>query len=149
MKDLIERLEKATGPDRELDCYIWAVVNGKGEPVSSVGPPTYEQRRFFCNPNPEIDWIGYDLLNVAEHYTSSLDAALTLVPEGIRVVNLCASDPSLKYTGQARVLLVPFNTKDDWWTLSRNGNVEEGEHKTSPAIALCIAALKVRGTPHD
>lgn len=31
MKELIERLTKATGPDRELDRAIWIAVGGKIE----------------------------------------------------------------------------------------------------------------------
>lgn len=54
MKDLIERLEKATGPDRELDNLIWFWL---GQPLPD------------------------DCADCPARYTASLDAALTLVPE--------------------------------------------------------------------
>lgn len=54
MKDLIERLEKATGPDRGLDAEIhWLVTGG----------------------------IGVGMTGTAPAYTGSLDVAMTLVPE--------------------------------------------------------------------
>ena len=58
MKDLIERLEKALGPDRELDEAIVIEV-----PVTNG----------FLQPDRHG---GFEVL----HYTASIDAALTLVP---------------------------------------------------------------------
>lgn len=55
MSDLIARLEKATGPDRQLDNAIWFSLD---------------------QPLPD-DPAGCPL-----RYTASLDAALTLVPAG-------------------------------------------------------------------
>lgn len=87
MKDLIERLEAATGPDQELDHAIGMAVGFGGD------------------------------------FTSSIDAALTLVPEGYG------------------------------WNLQGNTNsfyavVRGYKNKVSPtpAIALCIAALRARET---
>lgn len=55
MKELIERLEKAEGPDRNLDAMIhWQIKNG----------------------------VGVGAAQDAPHYTASLDAAMTLVPSG-------------------------------------------------------------------
>lgn len=62
--DLIDRLEKAAGPDRELDRAIAAAI---------IQWPT------------GIDGDAVMGMQDAEHltpYTSSIDAALTLVPEG-------------------------------------------------------------------
>lgn len=95
--ELIERLEKATGPDRELDIAICAAL-GK----TRLDP-------------------GFQ---TAPAYTDSLDAALTLVPEGLG------------------------------WIISRHDNggaywAEVGDEPwqytgATPAIALCIPALKAR-----
>lgn len=109
MQDLIERLEKATGADRELDKDIYVLTTG--------GDPS-EHR---------INWQYAQFL---PRFTESMDAALTLVPEGW------------------------------WWVLKlaphRKGAFAElHSHKigggelaisdgTTPAIALCIAALKAR-----
>lgn len=57
MSDLIERLEKATGPDRQLDAAISEALTGIPEKIA------------FEHPN-----------FVPPRYTASIDAALTLVP---------------------------------------------------------------------
>ena len=81
LESLRDRLVAATGPDREIDCYLHAALVLRG-PVRIIEPPTYDPRRFFCLPTAHaaMDWIGYDLLNVAPAYTASLDAAETLTP---------------------------------------------------------------------
>lgn len=53
--DLIERLEKASGPDRALDNDIWALLD---------------------QPLPD------DPVDCPLHYTASIDAALTVIPAG-------------------------------------------------------------------
>ena len=132
MHDLIEQLEAATEGSRELDACVWVAVNGKGQPMKKVGPPSYKEPRFFCNPDPGIDWIGYDLLRIAPNYTTSLDAALTLVPEGMK---WCISD-----LGQIGA--------EDWAFAGVYGSPMVGSecdtNARTPALALCIAALKAR-----
>ena len=63
------------------------------------------------------------------HYTTSLDAALTLVPEEWRVSHAGTS-------------------ADDGWhfnLIARTTNTETGRcWSNSPALALCIAALRAR-----
>lgn len=65
MHELIERLEKATGPDRELDAAI----------ALAIGLPTL---------NGRIGGVSYrdELCEPAPPYTASIGAALTLVPDG-------------------------------------------------------------------
>ncbi len=126
LDDLIARLEKATGPDRNLDCEIWVVANGKGQPMKIVGQPYYETPRFFCNPNPEVNWIGYDLLNNAPLYTASLDAAMSLVPKGL--------NGSIAFGKFFGAIL--------WGSDPRK---HQGENRApTAALALCIASLKYR-----
>jgi len=52
---LIERLEAAMGPDRELDFAIWMEIAKPSQPM-----------QFVAN---------------SPHYSSSLDAAMTLAPD--------------------------------------------------------------------
>lgn len=83
LAELRQRVEAATGPDREIDCYVEAFVarhTVDGE-FHIVNPPTYDTPRFFYNPMPSVSWIGYDLLRVSPAYTASLDAVLSLVGE--------------------------------------------------------------------
>lgn len=103
MTDLITRLESADGPSRELDAEI-AVVCGidigrsKGDPNDHRLPA----------------------------YTASIDAALTLVPEG-------------------------RHTEIEIWTDGRGRAEFNGVGTTcgawgrTPALALAAAALKARG----
>ena len=60
---LAERCENATGPDRELDCDIHAKL---------VGAPHRHQ-----------------IPSTWPLYTASLDAAMQLVPEGWRLIDMC------------------------------------------------------------
>lgn len=93
--ELIAALEKAEGPSSEIDADIGLTAAG-WEPWLSKLPP----------------------------FTSSLDAALTLVPEGLMW--------SVGTNGDGRY-------RADVWT-----DVVEIGIGCSPAIALCIAALEAR-----
>ncbi len=113
LAELVERLSSATGPDRELDLAI-ALATGwqsrtQNDPIT--GPE-----------NVLTD--GRSTIFMPRRYTSSLDAALTLVPEGWlwdadRYVDTCD------------------------WRLDRNGLRTRGQHSHT-AIALVTAALKAR-----
>jgi hypothetical protein len=102
MKDLIERLEKATGPSYELS--------------QDIGRALGLRQRYEHPGSENLSW---------PHYTYSLDAALTLVPEG-----------------------------HDWIVASVNGQVggtpyaccgsETAHYGETPVLSLCIAALKAR-----
>lgn len=100
MTDLIERLEKATGPDREIDHDIRKTVEG---------------------------WHENTRLTQVPLYTTSIDAALTLVPEGVH--------------WQLRTSEVPGWFTSCWGDF---GVTWAQYSAASPAIALCIAALKAR-----
>lgn len=102
---LIERLERATGPDRNLDAMIFHfIMKGEGVGARGSGPP----------------------------YTSSIDAAMTLVPDG---------DPWT--LGQS----IHFRY---WHALVSEFGADQQIHSRGygtsdyPAIALSIAALKSR-----
>ncbi len=66
LQDLAERVEKATGADRELDCRIFA----------SFSPEEWSQA--------DLDYAisAPDRTVNPPRYTASIDAALYLVPEG-------------------------------------------------------------------
>lgn len=101
--DLIRRLEAATGPDRELDAAIDAVI----------------ARSFASDPMfPETP------------YTSSLDAALTLVPAH----HLWWVKQGFRF--QAVVWMIETDYDERY--------PPTGFSTNSPAIAFCIAAIKAR-----
>lgn len=111
---LAERVEAATGPDRELDAEIcraagWEVVRDRHD-----GKDYYE-------PVAGYSW------QPVPAYTSSLDAAMQLVPE---------DRPKWAVTGRNSA------------TVGMNGGEVghiEWVFAATPALALCAAALRARG----
>jgi hypothetical protein len=102
MKELAERCEKATGFDRDLEGAIHAAAVRDQE---TYWGPVYDKR--VRNPIP--------------HYTASLDAAMTLVPEGADVA-------WQSHGGPGPMALVTPN--------------ERFTRAATPALALCAAALR-------
>src|SRR5690606_10066964 len=91
MSDLLalaERCEAATGPHRELDALIWCALNGKRYkdhfPVEFGGGQALGHTRVeFTEPPRRTRLVsGQHCGGDALPYTASLDAAMTLVPEG-------------------------------------------------------------------
>ena len=119
MSDLITRLEAATGPDRELDAAI-CIDLGLSKDNVMVGVDGW------CinsetNPNPYK----------SPTFTASIDAALTLVPEGYY--------PIIDFA-EVKCFIRDRNNFDHdppaWCAKA-----------PTPALAICIAALKARGEP--
>jgi hypothetical protein len=114
MQDIVERLEKATGPDRELDALVYV-----GHYRSAYPDETDAAR------------IEY-ALRCAPHYTSSIDSAIMLVPRGRK----------WRVGSHATTIWDGFYAAICPDILS--GKTHESWCKSTPAIALCIAALKAR-----
>lgn len=117
MRELIERLEKATGPDRSIDADIAVAVGGFAERCGL----------------PSGGWVSkgpHHAIVESPSYTSSIDAALTLVLEGTRVDLHKHRDKAL-----ANVRFYKTDGSD--------GHGFSAWAVTLP-IALCIAALKAR-----
>jgi hypothetical protein len=118
LRALIERVERAEGPDRELDAEIACAVlphfRGKYPNIFAPGSITYP---------------GGFLWNAC-HYTSSLDAAASLVPEGWQwtASGGCRQYQASSYCTQSHVSGRPTT---------------EGDAAT-PALALTAAALRAR-----
>ena len=126
--ELITALEAAAGPDRELDAEVWLVAD----------PVAYNRKCSFrgmvyagtvFSAKEKRAWTKRAAAHYAPAYTASIDAALTLVPDG---------------DGWG-IDFGPNSTfaKPDvfWWSASVGAEDAEG---ATPAIALCIAALKAR-----
>jgi hypothetical protein len=133
LEALLARVLEGTGPDRELDAEIEAFLTGRvmhpRAPGWTFEPQDTEwklarlaDRTFIsraCRPAPP--------------FTGSLDAALTLVPEG-------------------KAWTVGQNVHHWYWSASVNALDEDGAPKSigwgglsnSPALALCAAALQAR-----
>lgn len=118
---LIERVEQATGPDRCIDAGVFAALHP-------------ELRRLPREPNAFIgpdEWI-----KTPPFYTASLDAAVSLVPDGMCWTVALRSTPLGERTAEGFV----HNNK-----LHMTGQrVGFNVFAATPALALCAAALRAR-----
>lgn len=129
----IGRLEAATEGSRELDALIYVAIYESAYNETAKDHLDYARR-------------------ACPHYTTSLDSALTLVPEhGEREVALCIRhNESVSYDNSGTVPNAPLVEADVY----RFGGKGSGHHRRVPclvknrhhalALALCIAALKAR-----
>lgn len=123
LTELVERLERAEGPSRELDWAITLAVAtatkdslGKVYTLAWLGDPNRTTAR------TDID---------CPHFTASLDAALSLIPKG--------------HCWQLKDGM--FGCEAIVWTLEGDYDDHGAPTGTSaghPALALCIAALHAR-----
>lgn len=116
LNELADRCEKATGPDRELDRAIFDAVTG-----GVFGP---DNAKFWHSTSYTS--------RAANKFTASLDAAMTLVPEGY--------DPLIDYTGTdihggKKVVELYFRPEVR--------EIIRGCAETGP-LALCAASLRAR-----
>ena len=109
MKDLIAKLKAATEGSRELDASIHLTLNLPRQPHGGKYYPPY---------------------------TTSLDAALTLVPEGW----WCSIQTPAFVIGETKAAVSVSGIVDD----STGGGRTFDARATTPALALSSAALKAR-----
>lgn len=125
LNDLIARLKQATGPSRELDEQIAALCHPTDEPFLAA----FENGRDY----PDL-------------YTSSIDAALSLVPEGWRVSHFeqmrSPREPWAPLNEWSAVVerQAPYGIHGSCWWIGQQRHDAKGA-----AIAITIAALKARG----
>ena len=126
LSQLIERLEKAKGPDRELDALIAIKIGGAVRITTGHGT-----RHQVLWPDNEIAQGGdIEMLPDVPLYTASIDAALTLVPEG--------------WSFEVRASAVGDKGQANVWHYLKEYHAYSQRECASPAIALCIAALRAR-----
>ena len=119
---LIERLEKATGPDRELDAAIWvATTEGVRLTKNSFGGTLVEQHG-----------VAWRLDEAVHHFTASLDAALALVERG---------------RPECRPTLWKNHSRE--WGVNFEPGGADTAYASSHALALCLALLRTLETSHD
>jgi hypothetical protein len=125
MTDLIKRLEALEAPCRECDFAIHRAIHNLPEDWPE------------CTGNNH--WMSF-------RYTASLDTAMTLVPQGDFDQDWSRST---RYKSEGfklwQVRIALETVEQDPQEL---GPVALGEHDT-PAIALCIAALRAQEASHD
>ncbi len=128
LPELIWKLEIATEGSRELDCMIFEAVAMSGEffgsKITSFSHDT--SGRYVFNTE---DGRRHLEAATALNYTTSLDAALKLVPEGRQWILDChdkMDGGSWRYSAH-----VSGSSDKSWW-------------RPTPALALCIACLRAR-----
>jgi hypothetical protein len=135
--ELAEHCEKATGTDRSLDRDI-AIATFVGH---EDGGCLSRARKVILShgarpENYEIVAISGVSLRTPEYFTRSLDAAITLVPEGIGG-ELLSIMLHRSWRGDCSVKL-----------LDTLGGQESVGKAATPALALCAASLRARaGAP--
>lgn len=125
--ELIERLERAEAPSRELDAEIAALVHvdADGLDFEAFPEPSGKVTIYF----PSKVKQAY----AAPRYTASMDAALTLVPVGWEWSLYSAQSG---FRPQAQLETEAMRHREGFEPVSAFG--------ATPAIALCIAALRVK-----
>ena len=122
--DLARRCEEATGPDREFDAAIWDAIFGGEMYWSTIQRGDEWCLRYYPGPPcPEYHFL--------KRFTDSLDAAVTLVPEGMAwrvdtlmgMIGAIVCEPDACRSMKTAPCLVLGKT---------------------PALALCAAALRAR-----
>jgi hypothetical protein len=131
MSDLLklaERCEAATGPDRELDGAIVVAIDGDRQTILYNEPGPFPQKAV-RGPIRDLMLTGDDLASYinAPTYTASLDAATTLVPEGMSW-GVGPRDG----TGKA------------WAWVGSHDDMYLAKKPATPALALCAASLRAR-----
>ena len=129
-EQLAARIEALEGPDRAVDAEIWWLCGpGKKDWPQWAGETAIIAcgRIFGQTPHKTLSWetVGYN----GPAYTASLDAAMSLVPEGWRVRD--------------------FSDWEDRWTLwlmneETCQDVGARAGRGRPALALCAAAIRAR-----
>jgi hypothetical protein len=122
LNDLAERCERATGPDRELDAAIFCAF-----PHAGVRSCTPAKKPGAVTALYEIG--GYAAFQ-SPLYTASLDAAMTLVPEGWHKA----------FNSQVGGAWV-WPSGAEYLDAINDPRATRGTAAT-PALALCAAALR-------
>lgn len=120
---LAERCEKATGPDREIDGDIQIEIDPLCHSVTAAD--------IFSESG---HYVGRLLA-----YTASLDAAMTLVPEGFEFA-----------VGSGRRAAMSETMKRPWGNVFAPDDIgSPADNAATPALALCAAALRARAASKD
>jgi hypothetical protein len=124
MNDIIERLEKAEWPYIELERDLALALGWKHVRTDGHDEPFAWQAPDGTHHDEYPDWL------------TSIDAAMTLVPEGRKVTLEHEPNCGFAMAGYAQARVYEPNKRDGF-------SVAEA---STLALALCIAALKARAS---
>jgi len=120
--ELAARCEAGTGPDRELDCRIWWVLDGLSISFEDTVAIVADLHA----------WL-------APYYTASLDAAMALVPEGHTIQMSDWDAEILRERGPWQAIVLPFRARG---SLTDYTFTNRCDHAATAPLALCAAALR-------
>jgi hypothetical protein len=139
---LADRVEKLTKPDRATDGAVWAAVQGV-ELLIFENPPSSGEVLSYRGALKYPDMAGVG------RFTASLDAAMTLVPEGSRCGFEQAGINDQIQKDMAWCWPFESSWEPDW---QRGDDSYKGHDKgvqcvgATPAIALTTACLRARAS---
>ncbi len=122
---LISRLGQAEAGSRELDLHIAVAIDWRWDEWED-DEPTLRTMIDKHSWSWMLSRMGDSLWRMVPHYTTSIDAAMSLVPEGAKLTFQNHGD----IAGRSM------------WLVSPNERFMSG---ATPALALCIASLKAAG----
>ncbi len=136
---LAERVEAATGVDREIDEAIQAALAGAEiEPQGYCSSNTYHRDGY---------WVS---IGDIKPYTASIDAAMSLVPEGWLI---SISQWPIRTMQEVRDRPGDWGYGKDQWrvTLTQDGSSfgQVAPVAAAPALALTAAALRARAAMEE
>jgi hypothetical protein len=125
MLALAERVEQATGPDRELDAAIAVAVRWRWEGwrKGDLAIEEADARSGMAYVADQVRNSTNSIWRLLPAYTASIDAAMTLVPEG--------EDYAIERVGG-----------EHWCSVDANGERQPCVGAATPALALSAAALR-------
>ncbi|WP_376959677.1 hypothetical protein ABNQ39_07140 [Azospirillum sp. A26] len=147
---LAERLKTLTAPDREVDALIQIAVHPEfGARYDKLTGPQPEYVLFsdvwrrnradhLNHANNVADWWRVPL------YTSSIDAAMALMPVGVELLDLTLSYDTLEQPCHPAVAI-------RWYPPNKKGGDWYGQVSSAPTIPLtiCLAALELRAASQE
>lgn len=125
LSEIIAKLEAANEGSRELDIEIWRQCAPQQYKITEIHSRAFSGREW--TDEEKALQVRSQAIKYAPRYTTSLDPALTLVPEGWRT-----KLRMFRAKNRAELELAPDQRQQTF-----------GLGKTA-ALALCIAALKAR-----
>lgn len=120
---ILDKLERATGPDRKIDMEIFALERGWSFPLFGAA---WEE------------WTAGNREGLKQDYTGSVDAALKLAPQDSAVgLAIYLEDNPDNKEGRYRATIMP--------PLSMKPAQDVTVYARTLPLAICFAALKSRG----
>ncbi len=130
---LAEQCETTMMPDREIDRMIWIATDPQGYSIWESGQRAMLNRDW-DEPRRQVTLQARAKI-AAEAFTGSLDAAMTLVPEG------------WNWLAQSNRKKFGLKPSAQCWPDGEDRRTKTSEAST-PALALCAAALRAKAANH-